>query len=441
MYTKRAELKAGLVVLTAIFAILALLYFAGGAEPIWGDYRYVHLRFEPGYVAPKAGDEVKMLGVHVGRVTEVRQAEQVYEGDKLTPEVRARLGIREPALRSAREFYVLAIVKLPVKQVIPRGTTAMISTSVTGTRTLALLPGFSLEDLTDSETRDQPIAAREAPGLTEITERLDDIAAKVEALVDGGSLLIGDARGVVQVLRTKIEAVDTEGLTDDLKAGLASLRRTLEGLEQRVTGIADTVASAANNLDRMTASGADTVDQVKADMKELLTTLKGVAVRLDKIMADAQPRVQGILSDFQVTASNMKRLSAEFYGIGPDARALLRDLGSDAGELMKTLKDTARNFLDASEDLRANPWKLLNEPSADQIAFQNLRNATLNYERAMRELNEASGRLTKLLQSGQATTPQERAAVANALGEFQSRLRTVRSTEARFLQLLREGRK
>ncbi len=108
---------------------------------------------------------------------------------------------------------------------------------------------------------------------------------------------------------------------------------------------------------------------------------------------------------------------------------------------MKTLKDTARNFLDASEDLRANPWKLLNEPSADQIAFQNLRNATLNYERAMRELNEASGRLTKLLQSGQATTPQERAAVANALGEFQSRLRTVRSTEARFLQLLREGRR
>ncbi len=39
MYTKQAELKAGFVVLAALVGVLALLYFAGGSEPIWGSYR------------------------------------------------------------------------------------------------------------------------------------------------------------------------------------------------------------------------------------------------------------------------------------------------------------------------------------------------------------------------------------------------------------------
>ena len=39
MYTKHAEFKAGVVILLAIAGLLALVYFAGGEEPIWGSWR------------------------------------------------------------------------------------------------------------------------------------------------------------------------------------------------------------------------------------------------------------------------------------------------------------------------------------------------------------------------------------------------------------------
>ena len=52
MHTPQAEFKAGVLVLLAVAALLALLYYAGGAEPIFADYRYVDVRFEQGFIAP-----------------------------------------------------------------------------------------------------------------------------------------------------------------------------------------------------------------------------------------------------------------------------------------------------------------------------------------------------------------------------------------------------
>ena len=164
MYTKRAELKAGFVVLAALGATLALLYFAGGSEPFWAEFRSVNLRFEPGFVAPKVGDEVRMNGKTIGRVNEVRQAEAIYRGDQLTPAVRARLGLLDPMVVEARELYILAVLKLPADQIIPKGTTAQIDRLLTGTRELSLLPGRSIENLSDEDIRRSPLPASEAPG-------------------------------------------------------------------------------------------------------------------------------------------------------------------------------------------------------------------------------------------------------------------------------------
>ncbi|MDJ0975156.1 MAG: hypothetical protein QNJ98_11895 [Planctomycetota bacterium] len=441
MYTKRSELKAGLVVLAALVATLAFLYLAGGSEPIWGRYRYVHLRFEPGFVAPKAGDEVKMNGRVVGRVFEIREEEQTYSGDQLTPAVRARLGIADKNVTKARELYILTVLKLPADQVIPRGTRGQLDRTFTGTRELSLLPGWSTESVTDAETHQNPLPASEAPGLATITSQLSGIATKLSTLVDGGSTLIEDARGVIGVLRQKLEGLDLQTLNDDAKAGVAALRRTLETVEKRFGPIADKVESAADNIDTLTGIGVDAMGDIKEGMNEILATLKGVAKRLDAILVDAQPKVSEFLSDLRSIGKNVLSFSAEIQGIGPEVRAILADLGTDADTLMKTLKDTGYNLLDASEDLRAHPWKLLNEPSTDQIAFENLRNATLNYERAMRELNESSRRLTDLLVNPPTDEANAKAAIARALQTFEAQLGSVRATEKRFLELLNQQRR
>ena len=61
MYTKRAEIKAGLTVLVSIVLLLGLLFYATGIDVPWKDRDKVFLRFTQGSVAPDIGDEVTAL--------------------------------------------------------------------------------------------------------------------------------------------------------------------------------------------------------------------------------------------------------------------------------------------------------------------------------------------------------------------------------------------
>ena len=50
MYTKKAELKVGILVLVALAILLGLLFFAGGEYKPWGSYARWNLRFAQGRV-------------------------------------------------------------------------------------------------------------------------------------------------------------------------------------------------------------------------------------------------------------------------------------------------------------------------------------------------------------------------------------------------------
>ena len=132
MYTKQAEFKAGLVVLLAIAGLLALVWFAAGAESIFGEWRFIHIRFEQGFVAPKKGDAVQMLGAEVGRVESITMQEEVRGtgGTKpLTDLDRLKLGLGPDDEGTYRELYILAVVKMKAEQVVPVGTRAQIEES------------------------------------------------------------------------------------------------------------------------------------------------------------------------------------------------------------------------------------------------------------------------------------------------------------------------
>ena len=108
--------------------------------------------------------------------------------------------------------------------------------------------------------------------------------------------------------------------------------------------------------------------------------------------------------------------------------------------LLKNLNDTAHNLLDASEDLRTHPWKLLNKPETDEIAFANLRNASQSYVRAMREVNEASARLFQLMQRKDLDDPRIQDLVRRALEAFDVSLGGYRRAEERWQKLFREAK-
>ncbi len=443
MYTKRAEFKAGVVVLAAIAALLALLYFAGGSEPIWGDYRYIHVRFEQGFTAPKVGDAANMNGVQIGRVTQVLQRDELRgtgSAIPLTPEDRRRLGITDDATGSVREVYVLAVIKMPVGQEIPQGTTAQIDKSLTGIRTLALRPGVSKENLTDAETHESPIPGREAPGIGDIAAQVSELVDKIEGLVGSGTEVMAEAKALLQGLRQKIEAFNTAELDADARAAVASLKRTLESLETKLEVIGTNIVDASSSVKEMAGKGVQLVDAVTTDVGEVLAGVKKVVARLDVIVADAQGPVKDILGNLHVASTNVAGATEGLAGLGPQARGVLADLGVDLATLLKNLNDTAHNLLDASEDLRTHPWKLLNEPEEKEIAFANLRNASQSYVRAMREVNEASARLFTLMERKDLDDPKIQDLVRRALDAFTISLDGYRRAEARWQKLFKEAR-
>jgi ABC-type transporter Mla subunit MlaD len=440
MYTKRAEFKAGVVVLLAIAGLLTLVYFAGGEEPIWGSWRHIYIRFSQGYVAPKIGDPVLMNGIRVGRISAVEQREEVRGagGDlPLTASDRLRLGLKDGENGTFREIFVVAQVKMPSEQIVPVGTTAQIDKSLTGIRTLALLPGHTRENLEDEQTRANPLPGFEAPGLADVSGKLNNLADKIGMLASEGGELLREARDLMGTLRAKVDAFNTVELDNDARAAVGALKRTMEGLEGRVERIATNLESATSEMKTMAQKGSGAVGDVGADIKELMAAAKEVVRKLDEILAGAKGPIDRFLADLEAAGHNVAALSQEFSGIGPQARRVLSDLGVDVKVLVGRLNDTAHNLLDTSEDLRAHPWKLLNKPEEKEIAFENLRSAAQSYMRAMRDVNETSRRLMGLLQRPDLDTPEMRQTLERAVAEFQAAQDRYRADEQRWQQLFR----
>jgi ABC-type transporter Mla subunit MlaD len=436
MYTKKAELKAGIVVLVAAGALVALLFVATG-ESIFGANRYVHIRFTQGRVAPHEGDAVLMNGIEIGRIEEIQQRSEVRKGEKLTAEDEEILAKLEPgAPREVREIYVLAVAKLPAEQVVPVGTTAEVKTELTGARVLSFLPGHSLRDLTDEDTHKNPIPGREKPGFEDIGEKAAKLLESVGKIADQGSEVMAGVRDTIASLQAKIDAIDAVTINQNVLDATAAMRSALQKVDARVEEIALNLAAASQDVRKITGDGTAMVEAAKKDLAELGETLNRIAGRLDGLVVKAEPKVLAFLDDIQGLGKSFERLAAEFDGIGPDARGLIAAIGGSVDQIAKPLIDAAHNIADASEDVRAHPWKLLNKPDEDEIAHENLRAATYNYARAMRDMDLAAQSLHKILGRPDLADPAVKAAAQQALAEFQTSRDRYRDAERRFLDLL-----
>jgi hypothetical protein len=397
MYTKRAELKAGLLVLVALAALLYLVFKASGSRLPWADGQKIHLRFDQGFTAPVEGDAVLMNGVKVGTVSVVTQAVEIRgqpgkDGTTipLTETDRARLKLASDAPGVVREVYVRAAVELLFEdQVIPKGTHALIGESLTGARRLSLIPGLSTEDIRPKDTEKEPIRASAQAELGDISGKLQEIADKIGGIADEAVLAVRDARAMVADLRRKIAVIDIAEIQGNVLEGSKELRTTLSLAKVRLDEISSRLVDAAENAKTLTADAAASVVQITDGLKEVVANLKSASAVADATIKRASGDVDAILADVKEAARSAAATLAQFEGIGGRVEAVVGSAGDKVDTMLDKLIEASHNLADTTEDLRAHPWKLTTRPEDKEIAFENLRNATSNYVRAMQAVDQA----------------------------------------------------
>jgi ABC-type transporter Mla subunit MlaD len=396
MYTKNAEFKAGIVVLVGLAVLLSLLWLAGGAESLFARTRTIHIRFEQSYAAPTKGDIVRMNGIEVGKVSEVSLETEIRRGADLTPEDRAKLGLKPGEDGVAREIYALALVKMPREQVVPDGSRAEITVDVTGGRQLDIIPGLSTRDLSDEDMRRKPLIATSSGSIADVARSVQAFVEKAKSLIDNGNLVLEDVRGAIATVQRQLSKIDLGTIQGNVAAGTEEMRRMFETARLRVDEIAQKLSDAATSVKGLTADGQAAVKQIDVDIRELLAALKEVANNLNAIVVRASPKVDAMLDDLGAAAKSAAALGRELEGIGPQLKAIFGGVGGDLDRVLEDLAIVGHNLADASEDIRAHPWKLLNKPDEKTIAYENLRDAMTNYVRAAEQVRRTTGDLALL---------------------------------------------
>ncbi len=450
MYTKKAELKVGVLVLAAIAILLGLLYFAGGEYKPWGKYTYWTLRFASGRAAPRAGDPVSLNGAPVGRVESVALVEEVRRGAELTADDRRalRLGPDDPVEgRERREVYVRAVVRTDVSLSLPEGTRGLIETNIAGVRSLHLVPGTSVRDIDPESTRTKPIEASEGAGLDSIAQQLEgtlteirNAAIGIDRLSSEGVGVLAEARELLTTIRTKVDAIDVTALNEEAVGTLRDIRAAIGRADERIGQVLGSFEDAGRGVTALANDGREALAEVRTNLSRALTkaesaleSVDGAAKQVESLIADNGPKVSQFLDSMVTTGERLAAFAAELEGLGPTARGVLDRTGVQMDELLTALTDTAHNLFDASEDIRAHPWKLLNEPEADQIAFDNLRQSSHTYLQALRNVERTLARMEAAksrLAEGESDPGLEQAITA-----FKSALDGYGAAEARWTRL------
>jgi len=437
MYVKNAELKAGLVVLAAIIAVLVMLFFATGAD-VFTPKREVHVRFQQGFAAPRDDDPVYLNGMQIGRVKDVLQREERRQGARLTSEDRAVLGLTPDQDGEARELYVLAVLRLHKSQLLPRGTTAEISETITGTRRLSLLPGRSMDNLSDADTHQNPIPGRQAGDLGDVMRSVHALVRKVSELVESGQAIFVDIRATIATLHEKIASIEAAEISANVRDATASLKATLTMLQERLDVISKDVGTAVVDVRGVASEAKGLAATAAKEVPEILATLRSIATRLDELVARTAPEVDAIVAEIKVAATNVRELSGQFGGVGPRVEALIDDSGGDVRRTFSRLAEVARNLQDASEDIKAHPWKLLNEPDEKEIAYENLRTTAQSMVRSAALASEMLQQIGAIT-ARKDLTDADRATVRQLFDALKKHLDDYERHSALMNQMLRQG--
>jgi phospholipid/cholesterol/gamma-HCH transport system substrate-binding protein len=284
----------------------------------------------------RAGDDVKVAGVRVGRVTGVaadRRHGQVFvdflvnDGIDLGPQTTAEVALQ--TLLGTKFLRLAGPVEGPYladeprsERVIPRERTKT---------------PFDVFELTKVGTR-----TIQATNTEQLNRMITQLAAVTEGKHDQIALLVSSVTTVSDAITSRdAQLQELLQRADTLSATLADKDQTLVGLIDQSQGVLDLVNRRRTDLGRALDDGATTVEQLsaivrtnKTDLDTILDTLHPTVDVLEKRQADIDRSLSWVGSGALGLSKAVSRGPwQEIYirAVGPDVVTLLEKLPPAAG--------------------------------------------------------------------------------------------------------------
>lgn len=339
------SIRAGAFLLTAALTGLVIVIVLSKSSVFTSTAEYdVRFGMEDGVAGLEIGSEVRVAGLKVGRVVAI---DPRFDEGRIDVRVRMRSDI-------------------------------LVKTDAEVLRSQPLLGNFSWLNFSNlgSET-----APRLEPGKWIEARKSGGLLATIVGPANAGSAdkmftnLVEFTDSLADFARVQYPQ-RVVPLLSEAQTVVGNLGRDYETWRTKITAGLGDAASALRKLDT-------TMDDASAGVKDARATLAHVREKnLPQIDAILEDGVKGA----DRLAGAMERLDTELTARVPDVRALLWDL-RQAGAQIKL----------ATMEVRRSPWKLLYQPSGDELARENLYESARAFAIASSDLRVAGETLDAVL--------------------------------------------
>jgi len=409
------------VILTLFFGVV--LFIAGTGQ--WGKaYQKVTIRFPHTLPLPtlKAGSQVVCGGTPAGTVrsVELRNIQADPKSDRrdlfvvVEAEIDAALDLRKDCQVRAEGPPLGGQGRLIV---VNRGTSpeALTEDDVieglppTGLGAVVQNLGDRLaEELDDKNTESL---------LYKIKSQLDaEVPASLLAKIHG---IADDLKATTDRIRTELEPAEQEALLAKLHAALSDVRAVTAALRkeadaQNPSALLGGVHTLLAALQQASQSAAAVLQENRPTVRSALANIQAATSSIrERLIPSVVAQVDvneeaSLMAKFHAAADRTNAALQNVNEMTATARNLLAVNRDSLDQTVQNLRETSEHLRAASREIRRSPWRLLYQPSAEELERTRVVEAARMFSDAAARLDDAFGRLKAYVQAaGPALAPDD----------------------------------
>ncbi|MDD5209163.1 MAG: MlaD family protein [Elusimicrobiales bacterium] len=320
----RSEIKAGAVILAALFMAGVILVATGNWGSLFKKKQTLRILFTD-IQGLKVEDPVQVMGMELGKVTGIEAVHFTDEAGRRAAGVEV----------TARVIYAEAF---------PKDTSVAVDRSLTGISMLTVMPGRAAENFApgDKITGDNPVPITElAKKAGSVVRRIDDFIA---ALADKET--VGAAHAAVTNLK------ETSALA---KSVMASLNRSIPAAERGIIDGVKNLEQFSGSMNAAISGNRDSINDTVIKIHSASESLARAGDNLDKFVIKNRDPLGRTIANGEKASANLKSLTRQVRW----QPWILLKKPSKAAELERGVYNAALDFSEGADSLNASVKELV----------------------------------------------------------------------------------